>query len=78
MRWYRGFPITRYTEISFINAEAKNDLSGPDSSLCDAIDDVRDRVGMAAVYQAMYDTKEKMCELIRNERRIELVGERQC
>lgn len=73
----QDFPIMRYAEILLIYAEAKNELSGPDSSVYNAINDIRDRSGMPAVDQAMYNTKEKMRELIRNERRIELAGEGQ-
>lgn len=58
-------------------AEAKNEVSGPDSSVYEAINDIRDRSGMPAVDQTAYNTKEKMRELIRNERRIELAGEGQ-
>ncbi|KIA94409.1 hypothetical protein OA93_19910 [Flavobacterium sp. KMS] len=73
----QDFPIMRYAEVLLTYAEAKNELSGPDSSVYDAINDIRDRVGMPAVDKTIYNTKDKMRELIRNERRIELAGEGQ-
>ncbi|RED23865.1 putative outer membrane starch-binding protein [Flavobacterium cutihirudinis] len=73
----QDFPILRYAEVLLIYAEAKNEVSGPDSSVYEAINDIRDRSGMPAVDQTVYNTKEKMRELIRNERRIELAGEGQ-
>lgn len=73
----QDFPTIRYAEILLTYAEAKNELSGPDSSVFDAINDIRDRAGIPQVDQTIYGTKDKMRELIRNERRIELAGEGQ-
>ncbi|ULT46269.1 RagB/SusD family nutrient uptake outer membrane protein [Niabella defluvii] len=42
-----------------------------------ALNDIRDRAGMPAIDQSVYNTKEKLRDLIRNERRIELAGEGQ-
>lgn len=73
----QDFPIIRYAEILLAYAEAKNELSGPDASIYAALDDIRDRAGMPAVIQATYNTKEKLRELIHQERRIELAAEGQ-
>lgn len=73
----QNFPIIRYAEILLTYAEAKNEVSGPDASIYAALDDIRDRSGMPPVDQAVYNTEEKLRELIRNERRIELAGEGQ-
>ncbi|SHM10553.1 Starch-binding associating with outer membrane [Chitinophaga jiangningensis] len=73
----QDFPIIRYAEILLAYAEAKNEVSGPDASIFDALDDIRDRAGMPAVNRAANNTKEALRELIRNERRIELAGEGQ-
>lgn len=73
----QDFPIIRYAEILLTYAEAKNELSGPDASIYNALNDIRDRAGMPNVDQATYNTKDKLRELIRNERRIELAGEGQ-
>lgn len=71
------FPILRYAEILLSYAEAKNELSGPDASIYTALNDIRDRAGMPAIDPAIYNSKDKLRELIRNERRIELAGEGQ-
>jgi site-specific DNA-cytosine methylase len=73
----QDFPIIRYAEILLAYAEAKNEVSGPDATIYAALDDIRDRSGMPAVIQAAYNTKEKLRELIHNERRIELAAEGQ-
>ena len=66
----------RYAEVILTYAEAKNEASGPDASVYDAIDQLRNRVGMTTLTEAMPGlTKEEMREVIRNERRIELVFE---
>lgn len=73
----QDFPIIRYAEILLAFAEAKNELSGPDATIYAALDDIRDRAGMPAIDQSVYGTQATLRELIRNERRIELVGEGQ-
>lgn len=73
----QDFAIIRYAEILLSYAEAKNELSGPDATIYAALDDIRDRAGMPAVNQAVYNDKDKLRELIRNERRIELAAEGQ-
>ena len=56
-------------------AEAKNEASGPDASIYDALDQVRKRAGMPVVDRNRYNTQDKLREFIRNERRVELAGE---
>ncbi len=73
----QDFQIIRYAEILLSYAEAKNEASGPDASIYNALNDIRNRAGMPAVDQAVYSTKDKLRQLIRNERRIELAGEGQ-
>ncbi len=69
----------RYADILLMYAEAKNEVSGPEASLYDALDQVRQRPGinMPKVDQATYNTKEKLRDFIRHERRIELALEGQ-
>lgn len=71
----QNFPVIRYAEILLIYAEAKNEASGPESSIYDALDLIRERVAMPKVDRAQYNTKESLRKLIRNERRIELAAE---
>jgi hypothetical protein len=73
----QDYSIIRYAEILLAYAEAKNEVSGPDASIFAALDDIRDRAGMPPINQTLNNTKEKLREVIRNERRIELAGEGQ-
>jgi len=73
----QDFQVIRYAEVLLSYAEAKNEVTGPDSSVYNALNDIRDRAGMPAIDQAVYNTKDKLREVIRNERRIELAGEGQ-
>lgn len=73
----QDFPIIRYAEVLLIFAEAKNELGGPDATIYEALDDIRTRSGMPAVNQTVTNSKEKLRDFIRNERRIELAGEGQ-
>lgn len=68
--------LIRYGEVLLTYAEAQNELAGPDASVYDAIDQLRKRAGMATLSESMPGlSKEKMREVIRNERRVELVFE---
>jgi hypothetical protein len=60
-------------------AEARNEATGPDASVYAAINQVRGRTGIAmpAVDQVKYNTKEKLRDFIRHERRVELAMEGQ-
>jgi len=73
----QDYSIIRYAEILLAYAEAKNEVSGPDATIFAALDDIRDRAGMPPINQTVNNTKEKLREVIRNERRIELAGEGQ-
>ena len=67
----------RYADVLLMYAEAKNEATGPDATVYDALDEVRGRTGveMPPVDQARYNTKESLREYIRNERRVELALE---
>ncbi len=67
----------RYAEVLLAYAEAKNEVSGPDASIYDALDKIRTRTGVALpkVDQTVYNSKETLREFIRHERRIELAME---
>lgn len=65
----------RYADVLLMYAEAKNEVSGPDATVYTALDQIRARVGMPAVDRATYNTKEKLRDYIRHERRIELALE---
>ena len=58
-------------------AEAKNELSGPEASIYTALNSIRSRPGinMPPVDQTVYNTKDKLREFIRHERRVETAGE---
>lgn len=67
--------LLRYAELLLIYAEAKNEESGPDQSIYDAINSIRARPGinMPAIPTGL--SKDQMRERIRHERRIELALE---
>lgn len=67
--------ILRLAEMMLTYAEAKNELSGPDASVYEAVNTIRARpsVNMPPLPAGL--TKEQMREAIRHERRIELVLE---
>lgn len=63
----------RYAEILLNYAEAKNEASGPDQSVYDAVNSIRSRVGMPALPEGLDQIQ--MRDRIRHERRIELAFE---
>lgn len=68
--------VFRYAEVLLSYAEAANELSDvPSDDIYDKIDEVRERAGMPLVDREKYNTKEKLRELIRRERCVELAGE---
>ncbi|WP_316840634.1 RagB/SusD family nutrient uptake outer membrane protein [Pedobacter gandavensis] len=67
--------IIRYAEILLTYAEAKNEVSGPDGTIYDALDQIRTRAGMPVVNRTKYATKDALREFIRAERRVELALE---
>lgn len=69
--------LIRYAEVLLTYAEAKNEISGPDNSVYEALDAVRARSGMPVVDRVKYAGKDALRGLIRNERRVELALEGQ-
>ena len=67
--------VFRFAEVLLSYAEATNELTGPSTEVYDALDDIRERVGMPAVDRTKYNTKESLRELIRRERGVEFAGE---
>lgn len=72
----QNFPLIRLADVMLMYAEAQNEaLAAPDQSVYDAVNDVRDRVGMPDLPSGL--NKEQMRERIRHERMVELCGEGQ-
>ena len=67
--------VFRYAEVLLSYAEAENELNGPSADIYNMLNQIRRRVGMPDVDQVKYGTQEKLRELIRRERSIELAGE---
>lgn len=67
--------MIRYAEVLLTYAEAQNEASGPDDSVYDAINLVRNRTGVEMPDLPGGLTKEQMREAIRLERRVELAME---
>lgn len=68
-----NFIVIRYADVLMMYAEAQNEVSGPDESVYNALNKIRNRAGMPDIPSGL--TKEQMREVIRHERRIELVLE---
>lgn len=67
--------VFRYAEVLMTWAEAENELNGPSAAVYEKLNDIRARVGMPAVDEAKYNTKDKLRELIWRERGVEFAGE---
>ena len=65
--------IFRYAEVLLSYAEAKNEASGPDQSVYDAINAVRHRSDLPDIQTGL--SKEEMRKVIARERRVELAFE---
>jgi len=65
--------VLRYAEILLIYAEAKNEVSGPDVSVYEAINKVRRRAGQPDLAAGL--SQDEMRQKIRHERRVELCFE---
>lgn len=65
--------VMRYADVLLLYAEAQNELNGPDESVHNAINTVRNRVDMPDVPEGL--SQDEMRETIRHERRIELAFE---
>ena len=63
----------RYAEVLLNYAEAKNEATGPDATVYDAINQIRQRAGMPDLEAGLGQSE--MRDAIRNERRIELAFE---
>jgi starch-binding outer membrane protein, SusD/RagB family len=72
---YSNHIIIRYAEILLTYAEAQNEVAGPDASVYDAVDQIRERAGMPKLDRAKYASQATLREAIRRERRIELALE---
>lgn len=70
---FTNYMVLRYADILLMYAEAQNEFSGPDASVYNAIDAVRNRVDMPAVSRNL--SQNELRELIRRERRVEFAGE---
>jgi len=67
----------RYADVLLMYAEAKNEVSGPDATIYAALNAIRSRTGinMPPVDETVYNTKDKLRDFIRHERRVELAME---
>jgi len=65
----------RYADVLLMYAEAKNEDSGPDASVYDALDALRNREGVKMPAVVRDKDQGTMREYIRNERRVELALE---
>lgn len=68
-----NYIVLRYAEILLNYAEAQNELNGPDQSVYDAVNLIRERAGQPQLPAAL--SKDDMRKRIRHERRIELAFE---
>jgi hypothetical protein len=71
----RCLPLIRYAEVLLNYAEAGNEYSGPDASVYEAVEKVRERAGLSPFKLPSGLSQAEMREVIRNERRIELAFE---
>ncbi|MBB6272295.1 hypothetical protein HDF26_002752 [Pedobacter cryoconitis] len=74
---YANVILIRYAEVLLTYAEARNELSGPDGTVYEALDAIRTRAGMPVTDRAKYADQSSLRAFIRNERRVELVLEGQ-
>ncbi|MGV8093247.1 MAG: RagB/SusD family nutrient uptake outer membrane protein [Mangrovibacterium sp.] len=70
-----NIPIMRYAELLLTYAEAKIELGELDESVYDAINQVRNRSDMPDVSADRIGNQNKMRQLIRRERKVELIHE---
>lgn len=68
--------VFRYADVLLSYCEASNEQGGPaDPLIYTYLDQIRSRAGMPAVDRSKYDTQDKLRQLIRRERSVELAGE---
>lgn len=74
---YRNWIFIRYAELLLNYAEAMNELGGPSSEVFDALQQIRNRVGMTADLASRADlqSQEALRRFIRKERTVELAFE---
>ncbi|WP_290790896.1 RagB/SusD family nutrient uptake outer membrane protein [Flavihumibacter sp. UBA7668] len=67
----------RYADVLLMYAEAKNEATGPDATVYDAINKVRQRlqVNLPPVDETIYNSQDALREYIRHERRVEFACE---
>lgn len=68
-----NFIVLRYADVLLMYAEARNEATGVDESVYNALNEIRERADMPDIPEGL--SKEQMREVIRHERRIELVAE---
>lgn len=68
-----NFIVLRYADILLMYAEAQNEFAGQDQSVLDAINEVRERVGMPDITGTY--SKDELRAIIHHERRVEFAGE---
>ncbi|WP_129716240.1 RagB/SusD family nutrient uptake outer membrane protein [Pedobacter sp. SYP-B3415] len=68
-----NYILLRYADVLLMYAEAKNEATGPEQSIYDALNLIRTRAKMPAVSAGQ--SRDQLREEIRHERRIELAGE---
>src|SRR5699024_1333599 len=69
----QDFVIFRYAEILLMYAEAQNELSGPDNTVHEAVNKIRNRAGLPDLDPSL--SQAEMRDKIRHERRIEFAFE---
>lgn len=71
----RCLPLIRYAEILLNYAEAQNEAVGPDGSVYQAVEAIRQRAGLRPYTLADNLSQDQMRQVIRHERRVELAFE---
>jgi hypothetical protein len=68
-----NYILLRYADVLLMYAEAKNEASGPDATIYDVLNLIRQRAGMPNFAEGL--SQAELRKEIRHERRIELAGE---
>ncbi|VTQ04531.1 RagB/SusD family nutrient uptake outer membrane protein [Sphingobacterium daejeonense] len=68
-----NYIVLRYADVLLTYAEAQNEIAGPSDDIFNALDKIRDRVGMARINRDL--NKDELRKEIRHERRVEFAGE---
>lgn len=67
----QDYVLLRYADIKLMYAEAQNEVSGPDASVYNEVNEVRDRPGIAMAALPAGLSQAQMRDRIRHERRVE-------